>query len=59
MPEYLSRYETELAQRRFNKPEGGPNILINPRKSLQPSRADRLRGAQQLRNVDILLVKIV
>lgn len=31
-PPNLSRYETELAQRRFNKQEGGANILINPRK---------------------------
>jgi hypothetical protein len=31
-PPNLSRYETELDQRRFNKQEGGANILINPRK---------------------------
>ena len=31
-PPELPRYETELAQRRFNKPEGGANISINSRK---------------------------
>ena len=31
-PPGLSKYEAELAERRFNKTEGGANISINPRK---------------------------